>query len=152
MRTKLFLLIFTVVLFSSGFIFNPLSDYKKYILKNSDSAEIKFYAYKEARTDIKKQFTFKTKEEIKKILDFISDKTAPFYKGGYNGSIDFLKNGKSILEEKIEFNLSKDMRHIVFLYKKKLYSRKLTENGIKFLNELSNKNTFMKFNKIKTGQ
>lgn len=143
MKTKLIILISMVLLLSSGFIFNPLSDFKKNILKNSNSAEIKYYAYKEARTDIKKQFTFKTKKEIKKILNFISDKSAPFYKGGYNGSIDFLKNGKSILDEKMEFNLSKDMKHIVFSYKKKLYSRKLTENGIKFLNELSNKNTFI---------
>jgi len=139
-----FSLIIIILILSSGFIFNPISEFKNNVLKNSNSAEIKFYAHKEARTDIKKQFTFKTKEEIKNILSFISDKSAPFYKGGYNGSIDFLKNGKSLLDEKMEFNLSKYMGHIVFSYKKKLYSKKLTGSGLKYLQELSNKKAFTK--------
>lgn len=139
MKIKKYLVIAGVLIFTISYVSISDASIKKYLIKNTDTIKISFYAYKSARKDVKNSFEISSKDEIKKIIDFISGKKAPFYKGSYHGSIDFLRDGKSLLEEKMEFNLHDSMRHIVYIYKKKLYSKKLTEKGISHLEDLQKK-------------
>ena len=109
---------------------------KSDILTQADMVRISFYAYEDEKLNENYQSIELTKkEEISHILSFISNSNAKFYKCGYHGSIDFLKNGKSILEEKMQFNLSSGCKHIVFIKNDHLYSKRLSEEGVIFLKE-----------------
>lgn len=102
--------------------------------RDADTIIISFYGFKE--NELNKEYLileFTSKEEIAKIINFISKIPAPLYKCAYQGAIDIFKNGESILNEKMEFNISEDCQHIIFIYNTKLISRKITNDGINFL-------------------
>jgi hypothetical protein len=113
---------------------------KKYLAENTDSVEIRIYGMRQDELD-KNLLVEKVSNinEIKKIIDFISEKPAPSYKCAYHGSIAFLKKDTEIMENRIEFNLHPDCRHMVFIYEKKLYSRDISEAGFKYLDRLYNR-------------
>ena len=58
-------------------------------------------------------FKITNKNEILEFSNYISAKSSPWYKCGYNGKISFMKNGAEFIN--MEFNLSKECRHIVFI-------------------------------------
>jgi hypothetical protein len=128
-----------LILISSIFIISSccvLNINKSDILAQADMVRISFYAYEDGKLNQNYQSIELTKkEEISHILDFISNRNTKFYKCGYHGSIDFLKNGRSTLEDKMEFNLSSSCNHIVFIKNDHLYSKRLSEQGVIFLKE-----------------
>lgn len=114
---------------------------KTQFCKETDRVVVSFYAKADEggidRSYLVKEFTEKT--DIDKFCDVISSSNAPNYKCAYSGSIDYYKNGVSLLDEKAEFNLNPDCTHIVFIFKEKMYSKKLTKKGIEFLNSFYKK-------------
>lgn len=122
------------VMFSVVTIFLSCATYKDEIIRDANSAEIHFYAklpdlidYKYIKIDIEKN-------KIIDLLSYIESKDAPFYKCAYQGKVDFLKDGESIME--MEFNINPLCNHIVFVYKDKLISKKLNAEGVKYFSEL----------------
>ena len=115
------------------------NDYKKYLAENTDTVIITIYGLtgELAKKEVIK--TIKQTAAVLKVINFISDKKAPAYKCGYSGSIDFFKNGKSLLTEKMEFNLLTQCSYIAFLVDGKLKLKKLTIAGIKYLRNLATK-------------
>lgn len=126
--------------FTSLLICSCLSS-KTQFCKETDRVVVSFYALADEggidRSYLVEEFTEKT--DIDKFCDVISSSNAPNYKCAYSGSIDYYKNGISLLDEKAEFNLNPDCAHIVFIYEEKMYSKKLTKNGIEFLNSFYEK-------------
>ncbi|MBN2534802.1 MAG: hypothetical protein JXB88_18115 [Spirochaetales bacterium] len=110
-----------------------ISEWKSFLYENSDKCEI--YIYHEWSNRKNADVYPFYGNDIKQIISFISKKsTAGFFKCGSTGEIDFLKNGISILEEKIFFNI--DCEYIVFKFNSILYSQYITKNGLDFLKQL----------------
>ncbi len=115
-------------------------DFKTFLLEQCDSLEICFYKIEESGLNTRyKNLRIKSPTEIKKTIAIIPEKTAPRYKCGYTGSIDCFKAGKSLLEDKIEFNLHPKCCHMVFVYRGNLYSLKIPSGDAAYLRELMDK-------------
>jgi hypothetical protein len=107
-------------------------------LNQADMVRISFYSWEEEDESLNenyKSIELTKKDEINFVLGFISNQDAELAKCLYHGSIDFFKNGKSILENKMEFNLYPGCQYIVFIKNDRLYSKKLTVQGVNFLKE-----------------
>ena len=55
-------------------------------------------------------------------------------KCGYTGEIDFLVNGKSLLEQNMFYNI--DCNHVIFGIDNKTYCQYLTKEGLIFIGSL----------------
>jgi hypothetical protein len=135
MRTTFILIIFASLLISCDSI--------KPVFEKADYVEITLYGRLPDKIDHKyKTITIKNRNEITMIAGYITRDDAPLYKCGYTGSILFLKNGSrssNVLFD-AEFNLAYGCRHIIFFQKGELISKRLSDEGIKYLGELYRKN------------
>jgi len=99
------------------------------------ATEVKILVYKKwSDRENADEYTF-TGNDVKKILSFISRKSlgmAP--KCGYTGEIDFLVNGKSLLEQNMFYNI--DCNHVIFGIDNKTYCQYLTKEGLIFIGSL----------------
>ncbi|KAA0210530.1 MAG: hypothetical protein OZ913_00245 [Ignavibacteriaceae bacterium] len=84
-------------------------------------------------SDPDKIVTIEQKQDINTLINSISGESSPEYKCGYNGSIEFFNDNKSIFVT--EFNFENDCAHFVFRYNKEMFSKKMEESGIRLLKE-----------------
>ena len=75
-------------------------------------------------------------EEINNIISYFSEKKALETECGYDGNLDFKKNGNSLLEEKVLFNIK--CERFVFVFKGKYFCVFITDEGIKYFQNLYN--------------
>lgn len=120
-------------LFQIFFVLSCGGDFKNFLKSKAKSVQIKCSA-NNFQTEIAEP------NDIKNIINFISDENSPFYKCGYTGTIDFMKNNASILDGTISFNLHQGCMHIVYIYNEKIFAKKITPEGIHYLNSIC-KNT-----------
>jgi hypothetical protein len=110
---------------------------KMYMQDNTDRVEILFYAgpgHKGTKPILAQ--TFMDRENMDRVLSFITKKPAEFYKVGYSGEIVFLYETNSALTERMKFNIEPGFEHIVYMFNRELYSRKISKKGLVFLREL----------------
>ncbi|MDP8227631.1 MAG: hypothetical protein P9L89_08350 [Candidatus Celaenobacter polaris] len=113
---------------------------KMYMRDNTDRVEILFYAgpnYKGMKPILAQ--TFMDRENMERVLSFITKKLAEFYKGEYSGEIIFLKGANSALTERMKFNIEPGCEHILYMFNRELYSRKISKKGLVFLRELDDR-------------
>ncbi len=110
---------------------------KMYMQDNTDRVEILFYTGQNHKgmKPILAQ-TFMDRENMDRVLSFITKKPAEFYKCGYSGEIIFLQEANSELAERMKFNIEPGCEHIVYIFNGELYSRKISKKGLAFLTEL----------------
>ena len=99
----------------------------------TDSIKIYFLSEKDNTTQ--KVVTISDNNEIENIIASISDEKSEQYKCGYSGQMDFYEKGRIILSP--EFNSNPDCAHYVFRYKDKMYHKKMSNEGQKFLSGIS---------------
>ncbi|MEM0997378.1 MAG: DUF6265 family protein [Bacteroidota bacterium] len=80
------------------------------------------------------RFNFTDPTSLKYCASLISDRSAPLFKCGYDGSITFLE-GETV-RRTAEFNLRESCRHIVFTEKEQVQSREMSIAGYRFLEGL----------------
>jgi hypothetical protein len=118
------LLCFSVVIFSCN-------KYKEIL---PDVEKIKIIIYIDWERNNKDHFVeILDKAEIKIISKYISNIPSPLYKCGYNGQIEFFSKNNNLLLE-AEFNT--DCNTIVFVYDDKLYHRRISSNGLEYINKI----------------
>lgn len=121
-------------LFSLGT--KEISAYKT-ILSSADLIEISYgwWGNDEFNIDVVDKEISDIKE-INIIIDFFSDKRTNITECGYDGTLNFKKNGISLLEEKILFTI--ECKRFVFVYKRMQMCVYITDNGIKYFKNLYN--------------
>jgi len=131
-----FLLIFSIFLFSCN-------KYKE-ILKDAELIKITVYIYDNDFIDHENYYIeIMETNEIKNISKYISNVSSPLYKCGYNGKIEYYcKNSRILLDA--QFNTG--CNTIVFEYDNKYYHRRISKDGIMYL-EYIMKNIEEKYNK-----
>lgn len=85
-----------------------------------------------------KEVVFETvnKDYIKKILGYVTDEDIPENKCGYNGILELkVKDGFM----NMEFNTDDSCNRIVYTYQDLLFSKKISSEGITYLNKLIKK-------------
>ena len=125
-------------IFLSLFIYSScsnsiVSSFKKEL---KDSDKIKIYFYKSdtsAAGKFESIVNIDDKNEIQNFINCISEQDAPFYKCGFTGSIEFFKNNLSVIN--MEFNIKPDCRHIIFKFRETMFSKDITDDGIKLINK-----------------
>ena len=78
--------------------------------------------------------TITDSEEINSIISFISSKPAPWFKGGYYGTITFFSKQKQIFD--LDFNIYEGEKYCIFMKNGKLKARYLTLEGYEYLKDL----------------
>jgi len=133
MKRLIILNIFLSLFILSSCSNSIVSSFKKE-LKDSDKIKIYFY-----KNDTSKSGKFESivniddKSEIQNFINCISEKDEPFYKCGFTGSIEFFKNNLSIIN--MEFNVQPGCRHIIFKFRDTMFSKDITDDGIKLINQ-----------------
>lgn len=110
---------------------------KTYMQENTDRVEILFYTepvHKGTKPILAQ--TFMDRENMDRVLSFITKNPAEFYKSGYSGEIIFLNEANSALTERMKFNIEPGSEHVVYMFNRELYSRKISKKGLAFLREL----------------
>jgi hypothetical protein len=102
-------------------------------LKGTDMIKLYFYDKTGKLTNKNNIITIQDKDIINKLMQGIADETAPEYKCGYTGTIEYFKENKSILTG--EFNSMPECSHIVFFLKKNMHSKKLSPESLIILNK-----------------
>lgn len=107
----------------------------KKVAREAEWAEVCFFPEKEP-VDIEKSEKIRVTDpqKISELGNFISVKSSPLYKCGYDGAIRFMKKDRELL--RVDFNLSPACRHTYFMIDDIAYSQKLTEEGRLYLKEL----------------
>jgi len=126
----IFTLIAAVVLCSCGDSIQKSLDKQ---LAGSDMIKIYFYDKNGKLTGKENIITIEDKDIVAKLTRAITDETAPEYKCGYTGSMEFFKAGKSVLNT--EFNIMPECSHIIFQIKANMYSKKLSPESILIINK-----------------
>ena len=127
-KLKKYFILLVISIFSfiiCFFIFNFTAIKNK--ISKTDMIKVTFYSKQNNNENIILEIS--DNKEIKKITNCFSIIPALFYKCGYDGKLELFKNGKLILNNSFEFNLSDDCKHIVFVYNNKIISKKLTKKG-----------------------
>ncbi len=110
-----------------------------YLENNTDMVKLRFYALNGDSIDYDYlTVMIESRKEIQKIIGSISVKSRPRYKCGYNGKIEFYNN-REILIRQMKFNLNKNCNHIIYTHNGTLYSKKITEPGIRYLSRFYRK-------------
>ena len=104
------------------------------ILEQTDSIKIQLYGINEDRIEYVFEKTIIDSDEIKSITNFISSKPAPWFKGGYHGTITFFSQQEQIFD--LEFNIYESEKYCIFMRNGKLKSRYLTSEGYEYLKNL----------------
>ncbi|MBX7044715.1 MAG: hypothetical protein K1X86_02665 [Ignavibacteria bacterium] len=102
-------------------------------IAGTDMVKLYFYDKTGRLTNKNNIITVQDKEIIAKLLQAISDETAKDNKCGYNGSMEYFKEGKSLLTS--EFNSLPECSNIIFRLKDNMYSKKLSAESIVILNK-----------------
>lgn len=126
MFRRVFIMIALCLVFLSG----CSSDFLDILKEQTDRIVISLYNDQNSRIEIS------GKSAVTETVGFVSEKQAPAYKCGYHGSMTFYSENTPLLEEDAEFNISPECRHIVFLYNNTLFFRELTEDGVRYLQNL----------------
>lgn len=127
------LLIITTSILAYFFYIHPLYQFKNRILSTTDGVNISLFQGEE-NDPIIKEFR---KEDISKFLDFISYFPQKEYKCFYTGEIQFTDDNVVSEDNTVSFQINNpSCRHIIFLHNEKVYSKKITEQGLKFLDSL----------------
>jgi len=116
------------------FILVDCSSYKNVLLNETEKIVIYIYGIEDSKV-IEDFYKIETinKDEIKKIINYTTRIISPAYKCGYHGKIEYYcKNNNLILDMK--FNT--DCNTIVFVYDDKLFTRRISINGLIYLKEL----------------
>jgi hypothetical protein len=110
---------------------------KMYMRDNADRVEILFNTGQihKGMKPILAQ-TFMDRENIERVLSFITKKPAEFFKCGYSGEIIFLSDADSGTTERMKFNIEPGCEHIVYMFNRELYSRQISKKGLEFLKDL----------------
>jgi len=74
---------------------------------------------------------------IRKLIDFVDEKTTDEFKCGYDGNLTFYSNGREILP--VVFNIKEaDCRHFLFELDGKIDQYKMSNEAADFLGNLEN--------------
>lgn len=114
--------------------FAGCSSYKS-VLKN-ETEKVVIYIYGRNDSQIESaalKIDLTGKDEINRVLGFVSGMISPGYKCGYTGMIEYYcRDGNVILD--MEFNTG--CNTIVFVYGDRLYTRRISPDGLKYLKGL----------------
>ena len=102
-------------------------------IAGTDMIKLYFYDKTGKLTNKNDIVTIQDKDIINKLLQAITEESAPENKCGYTGSMEYFKGGKSILTS--EFNSMLECSHIIFRLKDNMYSKKLSPESILILNK-----------------
>lgn len=108
--------------------------------KLAGTNKIKLYFFdKEHGTvkDSKMIVTVSKQDDIKKIIESITDETAEQYKCGYSGQLEIFKDNDLLFNA--EFNFEKECRHFVFRYNKQMLFKVMSEEGSAILKDYHSK-------------
>ncbi len=133
-KTFLFWGIVVTLLIGCGSVDDAM---KLYVRDNADQVEILFHQKSTEKGDqpiLVASLTDPT--DIKKVVNFVTNKKAPFYKCGYTGSMFFLGEADTYVVQRIDFNIQPGCEHAVFSYDNKLYARELSPDGLIYLDSL----------------
>lgn len=131
----LFFILLSCNLFSMGT--KEIIEFKE-LLTTADLIEISYGWWGDDGFDINvTDKEIKDSEEIDKIVSFFSEKKAFETNCGYDGNLDFKKNGNSLLEEKVLFNIK--CERFVFAFRGKYFCFFINDDGIKYFQDLYNK-------------
>lgn len=128
---KLSIIIILIAIISVTYILyiSPVNKFKKRILNSADKVVVNISMGEYPA--VKKEFN---KNDIEKFIGFISYYPAKNYKCSYTGEIKFLENGLEKEENNISYQIvNPDCKHLVFMENDKIYSRKITKEGVDFL-------------------
>ena len=103
-------------------------------LEQTDIIKIQLYGINEHKIEYVFEKTITDSEEIKSIISFISSKPAPWFKGGYHGTITFFSKQKQIFD--LNFNIYEGEKYCIFVKNGKLKARYLTLEGYEYLKDL----------------
>jgi hypothetical protein len=127
---------YTIILFFISLLLVNCSSYKSALLNETEKIIIYIYGLENGKiiNDFHK-IEIINKDEIKKIINYTSHIISPAYKCGYQGKIDYYcKNNNLILD--MEFNT--DCNTIVFVYDDKLFTRRISKDGLIYLKNIIN--------------
>jgi len=102
--------------------------------KLAGANKIKLYFFdKENGTvkDSKMIVTVSKQDDIKKIVESITDETAEQYKCGYSGQLEIFKDNDLLFNA--EFNFENECTHFVFRYNKQMLFKVMSEEGSSIL-------------------
>lgn len=131
MKRTLLLLLLIFIISGCGDSIKPGLDKE---ISGTDS--IKIYFLSDIKNTPPKVVTLKEENGISNIIASITDEGTEQYKCGYSGQMEFYKMGKIIMSP--EFNFEQDCAHYVFRYKNQMYHKKMSTDGQKMLQQLSN--------------
>lgn len=126
------ILLFTVVIFCSCEDDSIKASLDKQ-LAGTDMIKLYFYDKTGKLTNKNNIITVQDKEIIGKLMQAITDETAPDSKCGFTGTMEYFKENKSILVA--EFNSLPECAHVIFRLKNNMFSKKLTPESLIILNK-----------------
>lgn len=127
----LFVLLICVGLQSCG---DSIKDSLEKELKDVDMVKIYFYESNTNKPGRDKIATIQDKIVIGVIRSSILDESTEMLKCGYTGSMEFFK--KNISVNNMEFSTEPGCERVVFRLKDNMYSKKLSPEGIKLINDI----------------
>jgi len=108
--------------------------------KLAGTNKIKLYFFdKESGTvkDSKMIVTISKQDDIKKIVESITDETPGQYKCRYSGHLEIFKDNDLLFNA--EFNFEEECRHYVFMYNKRMLFKVMSEEGSALLKDYYSK-------------
>ena len=109
------------------------------IIQNTSVIQIELYGCKDGHITTVKTIDITDRNSISQLSECLSNSNAPMYKAGYHGKINLYdQNNKLLIKDGIEFNIYPDCKHYIYIINGKLYSKKLSTFGFKYLNSLYN--------------
>ena len=108
--------------------------------KLAGANKMKLYFFdKESGTvkDLKMVVTVSKQDDIKKIVESITDETAEQYKCGYSGQLEIFKDNDLLFNA--EFNFEKECRHFVFRYNERMLFKIMSGEGSTLLKDYYDK-------------
>ncbi|MBC8173769.1 MAG: hypothetical protein H7X71_07680 [Chitinophagales bacterium] len=100
------------------------------LVKQTEKIQIVFNTRLDKYTDITER------RDIRKFDDYISEEDTPIYNCGYDGYIIFFGEQGSV---RMDFNLSDDCQHVLYIFGDVLQTKKLTPDGLEYLRSLQPK-------------
>ena len=131
---KIFLLLILAICACLQSCGDSIKDSLEKQLKDADMVKIYFYENNTNKPGRDKIATIQDKIVIGVIRSSILDESTEVPKCGYTGSIEFFK--KSISINNMEFSTEPGCERVVFRLQENMYSKKLSPEGIKLLNDI----------------
>jgi len=109
------------------------------IIQNTSVIQIELYGCKDDQITTIKTIEITDSSSISQFSEYLSNRSAPMYKSGYHGKIILYdQNNRLLIKDGIEFNIYPESKHYVYIINGKLYSKKLSVFGYKYLYSLYN--------------